>query len=800
LVMMPAAGLVGKQVSCQRSRFEIAKAVALGKYEVSYRVKLPGERNEALKLDALGRPTDEELLDLLFAIGEPAGPEVKTRKDLREAAATGLERARKKQKAWTKLDDDYAALLAADSANAAWLRVHWWTGEEREIVNAATSLERPGKSGGYFEGEYYDPSAMACELYAISTGVVDDYRVLDGSLLYIVGIPSLFWSAVINFRHTESVAPFIPTRTTGGLNWGDAKPVKAARRLWRKDEPPSSPLVSRQHALRQKKKQDSSTTSQALILMTRCLQPEALGGFKRAGVSVPQTLRRVPWMKGVVDEGDVTSEMPPWWREAVEPWDDVFRAGLATPVATPCMFYATKCGAGGLGCLSGDTCAFRHDRGWYDMDLDLRKHPRACYACSVFADRRCIVCNGPFFCGECPETLGRTRCPACDDQAAARDGDDDDQDDDARTRAAATYYGQTLGTQSSRVPREDDDDDGDSRGRLRATTPPSCGYCGKVEGSLRRCSRCRNTRFCSTECQRLAWPAHKKVCEALKRVTEKNRELRRRENPRREQLTVITDATGVGAVGVAIGGGQQKTVSVTFVTFVPGVAVPPVMQLESVASCRDPVVKFFLACGPCADLELAKAALDDICRRGVEATDLRVPGAGFTCLEWAARKGNFDVASWLCDDPRTAPLVNIGAPVAWACYTNRVELARMLVDKGADSRATDDTLFNSQPPLLVAAANGQLLAMKFLVDDLHHDIRQVSRPGQGVLYAINSARVDVDPSNTSDFLDAMSSDLSPEQEAQLHQQVTATTSGPPGKLPENFAACAAWARNKGAVC
>lgn len=70
------------------------------------------------------------------------------------------------------------------------------------------NLEMPGR-GGSFQGEYYDPSAMACELDTIATGVVDDYRILDGSLLYFMGsTPWLFWSAVIHFHHTKSVAPF----------------------------------------------------------------------------------------------------------------------------------------------------------------------------------------------------------------------------------------------------------------------------------------------------------------------------------------------------------------------------------------------------------------------------------------------------------------------------------------------------------------------------------------------------------------------------------------------------------------
>eukprot|EP00536_Pseudo-nitzschia_multiseries_P002244 jgi/Psemu1/5176/gm1.5176_g len=56
------------------------------------------------------------------------------------------------------------------------------------------------------------------------------------------------------------------------------------------------------------------------------------------------------------------------------------------------------------------------------------------------------------------------------------------------------------------------------------------------------------------------------------------------------------------------------------------------------------------------------------------------------------------------------------APVAWACYTNKVELAKLLVRKGADSHATTENVFGHKPPTHLASENGQLLALKFLVE------------------------------------------------------------------------------------
>lgn len=41
----------------------------------------------------------------------------------------------------------------------------------------------------------------------------------------------------------------------------------------------------------------------------------------------------------------------------------------------------------------------------------------------------------------------------------------------------------------------------------------TCSYCGDTgTKKLQRCSRCQKAHYCSTECQKAAWPAHKKEC------------------------------------------------------------------------------------------------------------------------------------------------------------------------------------------------------------------------------------------------------------------------------------------------
>jgi hypothetical protein len=49
---------------------------------------------------------------------------------------------------------------------------------------------------------------------------------------------------------------------------------------------------------------------------------------------------------------------------------------------------------------------------------------------------------------------------------------------------------------------------------LRPPAGPSkvCAQCGRSDGSLKYCSRCKSVNYCSSECQHAHWKTHKKVC------------------------------------------------------------------------------------------------------------------------------------------------------------------------------------------------------------------------------------------------------------------------------------------------
>jgi hypothetical protein len=275
----------------------------------------------------------------------------------------------------------------------------------------------------------------------------------------------------------------------------------------------------------------------------------------------------------------------------------------------------------------------------------------------------------------------------------------------------------------------------------------ACTLCGKT-GDLRQCNKCKSISYCSRDCQKRDWKKHKKNCghlASMKEGPEIKANLYKPRTTLPTKRSLFSEVSGIGRLEVMLwSGGQGKNV-INFGA-APSLVAPqsgglPESMIEfDDLSELDPLLRFLVTCGPLPDIEMAKGCVDDALRMvDGNVSMLRIKSAGFTALEWAAKKGTSPTVQWLCTDERTKALVNIGCPIGWACYTGQVDIARYLKLQGADPAATDDILWGDIPVLCVAAQNGQLEAMKFLVDDCGHDIGMVDINGHGILENIEDA-------------------------------------------------------------
>mmetsp|Transcript_6216 Transcript_6216/g.7872 ORF Transcript_6216/g.7872 Transcript_6216/m.7872 type:complete len:623 (-) Transcript_6216:238-2106(-) len=319
-----------------------------------------------------------------------------------------------------------------------------------------------------------------------------------------------------------------------------------------------------------------------------------------------------------------------------------------------------------------------------------------------------------------------------------------------------------------------------------------CSWCGKAEENekLTKCAECKNVFYCSPACQKADWPDHKLLCEKMKKDRKDYKKEKKAHKSKGgkviEKTLNITEASGTGSfflfynhevLSVHGSNGElrgyeepgQYFASDTVKENLKKTLGPGFKQLyqkmeqekmkdrgtlrrsEVFQTLDDlsPIDQFLLSCGPFNELERAKSVLPTILSQirisGLKPDgsipnigDITARGYGLNALEWAARRGNYDIAKWLATDARTKVMLTRrdSAPVAWACYTNKVELARMLVEHGADSHSTYDSVFCSKPPSHLASENGQLHALKYLVEECSHDIHECDTLGQDIRASI----------------------------------------------------------------
>jgi hypothetical protein len=211
--------------------------------------------------------------------------------------------------------------------------------------------------------------------------------------------PHLFWSAVLAFHASGSIAPWCPLRgeEPGSARcWGEAASRKEFILLSHNFHPGLT------FHTRSKYTQLTSTSG---FLWTPRSERAPLPHQGRFAEPIYDPAARGP---------------PRWWRDVAALWDSAFAHAAKGEV--PCYF------AGGeLSCVAPaegeERCSFFHDDRFLEAAKDLIRAPRVCGHCNAIASvHKCARCKQKFYCGrECQQKDWTVHRRVCNLAGAAPD-------------------------------------------------------------------------------------------------------------------------------------------------------------------------------------------------------------------------------------------------------------------------------------------------------------------------------------------------------------------------------------------
>jgi hypothetical protein len=97
-----------------------------------------------------------------------------------------------------------------------------------------------------------------------------------------------------------------------------------------------------------------------------------------------------------------------------------------------------------------------------------------------------------------------------------------------------------------------------------SNTGGKCGNCGDMTST--KCSRCKSTYYCNTNCQRTHWPAHKKTCQ----VSDVDTYIRRAGELLKAITLIFSEITYWNPVGKIDRSGKDLIVYDGYTTKLPG--------------------------------------------------------------------------------------------------------------------------------------------------------------------------------------------------------------------------------------
>ncbi|KAJ3062742.1 hypothetical protein HDU98_001399, partial [Podochytrium sp. JEL0797] len=136
-------------------------------------------------------------------------------------------------------------------------------------------------------------------------------------------------------------------------------------------------------------------------------------------------------------------------------------------------------------------------------------------------------------------------------------------------------------------------------------------------------------------------------------------------------------------------------------------------------------VRVAIACSVQPNLEVVKKYVGK--PNGVGWDAIVLPCVEFTALDWAARRGHYEIAEYLLTSGSSP---NAGTPFIWACYMDNIPMAKLLIEHRVDM---DKRFPGGVGAMHYAGENGAIECLKWLVMDLGVSPFDKNAKGQDLL-------------------------------------------------------------------
>ena len=228
---------------------------------------------------------------------------------------------------------------------------------ERAADAAAAQAER--STPRRVEINFLAPGSLAAELHSAGSGVADDFKIVRGGPLYLVGAPDLFWSMALHLLDTRGATCLPPQAPASPrADWSAAyglREIDAHARAMAKGAAAGG--LARGGTL------TLNSESLAAVHLLRGVAAMRKSLAAGAGGMDARNVEELHPMRAGEPIPCSEAEIPPWWAAVRALWDGVFRRsligeGAARAVRPPCMFYLTA-----AGCANGEgRCGGAHDQ------------------------------------------------------------------------------------------------------------------------------------------------------------------------------------------------------------------------------------------------------------------------------------------------------------------------------------------------------------------------------------------------------------------------------------------------------